>query len=143
MVNEATTGVLDLSRPMEDTMDLPEGQQIYRYWIELRDLRDGGVRELPLKGLKRIHLPTKKGAPQPPDEVVLQLEDDAEVIDARDIDDLAAQLRLKYPNGAFERFLRRERDREAERLKAEAMDGLIRLLAKAALDDLLHEQAVG
>lgn len=122
-------------------MELPDGQQIYRYWIELRDRRDGSARVLPLQAFKRIHLPTKKGAPKLPDEVELQAEDGATVIKAQDIDDLATQLRLKYPDGAFERFLRCERDREAEERRAEAMEGLIRLMAKAALDDLLREQA--
>lgn len=61
-------------------MELPDGQQFHRYWIELRDRRDGSVRVLPLHALKRIHLPTKKGAPQLPDEVVLRVEDGAEVM---------------------------------------------------------------
>src|SRR5688500_8072033 len=107
---------------MEDTMDLPEDQQIYRCWIELRDRRDGSVRNLPLQALRKIHLPAKKDAPRLPDEVVLQVKVGAEVIEARDIDDRAALLRLKYPDDAFERFLRRERDPDAEKRKAEAMD---------------------
>jgi hypothetical protein len=94
-----------------------------------------------LQALRRIHLPTKKNAPRPPDEVILQVNDGEEVIEARDIDDLAAQLRLKYPDEAFDRFLRRERDREAEERRSEAMDRLTEILAEAALDDLLHEQA--
>jgi hypothetical protein len=122
-------------------MDLTEDRQIYRYWVELRDLRDGSVRVLPLQAFKRIHLPTKKEAPHLPDEVELQVEDGTGVIKARDIDDLVAQLRLKYPDGAFERFLRRERDKEAEERKAEAMEGLIKILAKAVYDDLMREQA--
>lgn len=108
-------------------MDLPVNQQVYRYWIELRDRRDGSVRELPLKALKQIHLPAKKGAPRLPDEVVLQVSDGEEVLEAWDIDDLAAQLRLKYPDETCERSLRRERDREAEARKAEAMDSLVQL----------------
>ena len=44
-------------------MDLPEDQQIYRYWIERRDRRDGSIRDLPARSLKKIHLPVKKGAP--------------------------------------------------------------------------------
>jgi hypothetical protein len=119
-------------------MDLPEDQQIYRYWIELGDLRDGSVRILPLQAFKLIHVSTKKGASRLPDEVELEVEDGAEVLKARDIDDLAAQLRLRYPDGAFERSLRRERDREAEVRKAEAMDRLIGILAEAVMDDLLH-----
>jgi hypothetical protein len=93
-----------------DAMDLPEDQHIYRYWIELRDMRDGSVRVLPLQAFRRIHLPTKKGSPQLPNEDVLQIHDGAVAIEARDIDDLAARLRQKYPDVAFERFLRCERD---------------------------------
>ncbi len=122
-------------------MDLPESKRIYRYWVELRDRRDASVRELPLNALKRIHLPTKKGAPQLPDELVLQLQDGAEVIEARDIDDLAAQLRARYPDDSHERFLRHERDQEAEKRKAAALDGLVQMLARAVADDLLRPQA--
>jgi hypothetical protein len=122
-------------------MDLPESKRIYRYWVELRDRRDRSVRVLPLGAIQRIHLAGGKGEPQLPDEQVLQLQDGAEFIEANDIDDLAAQLRKRYPDETYERFLRRERDVEAERRKAEAVDGLIRLLAEAAVDDLLREQA--
>lgn len=121
-------------------MDLPEGQQIYRYWVELRERRKGFVRELPLQALKRIHLP-KKGAPQLPDELVLEVNDGADVVRAQDIDGLAAQLRLKYPDETHERLLHCERDRQAERRKADAMEALIGLLAKAALEDVLREEA--
>ena len=72
---------------------------------------------------------------------MLEVEDGAEVTEARDIDDLAAQLRMKYPDGAFERFLRSERDRDAEVREAEAMEGLIKLLAEAVLDELQCEEA--
>jgi len=44
--------------------------------------------------------------------VVLQVEDGAAVIEAPNIDDLSTQLRLKYPDEAYERFLRCERDRK-------------------------------
>ena len=88
--------------------------------------------------LKRIHLPTKKGAPRLPDELVLQLQDGAEIIEARDVDDLAAQLRARYPDDSHERFLRQERDQEAEKRKAAALDGLIEMLARAVAEDLLR-----
>ena len=54
-------------------MELPERKHIYRYWVELRDRRDGAVRELRLHALKRIHLPMKKCAPWLPDDLVLRL----------------------------------------------------------------------
>ena len=121
-------------------MSLPESQHIYRYWVELRDRRDGSVRILALGAMQRIHLTAKKKQARLPDEQVLQLQDESAVIEAKDIDDLAAQLRAKYPDDTYERFLRRERDVEAERRKAEAMEGLIQLLAEAVADDLLREQ---
>ena len=52
------------------------------------------------------------------------------------------QLRLRYPDEAFDRFLRSERDREAEERKAEAMERLIGTLAKAVLDDLSRGQSL-
>ena len=122
-------------------MDLPESQHVYRYWVEIRDLRDGSVRELPLQALKRIHLATKKGTARLPDEVVLQLQDDSTVLEAKDIDDLAAQLRVRYPDETYERFLRRNATIEAERRKADALNGLIELLARAAIEDVRREQA--
>ena len=122
-------------------MSLPESQHIYRYWVELRDRRDGSVRILPLSAIQRIHLTTKWNETRLPDEQVLQLQDESAVVEAKDIDDLAAQLRGKYPDDTYERFLRRERDVEGERRKAEAMDGLIEMLARAAIQDVLREQA--
>ena len=96
-------------------MDLPESKRIYRYWVEICDRRDGSVRALPLAAIQRIHLTAKKSEARLPDEQVLQLQDESAVIEAKDIDDLAAQLRAKYPDETYERFLRSERDREAER----------------------------
>lgn len=120
--------------------DLPESKRIYRYWVGLRDLRDGSTRDLPLSAVRRIHLPTKKGVQQEPDQQVLRLQDDSVVLEGSDIDDIAAQLRQRYPDETHERFLHRERDQEAERRTEEAMDGLMELLAKAMVDDLLREQ---
>jgi hypothetical protein len=122
-------------------MSLSESQRIYRYWVELRDRRDGSVRILALGAMQRIHLTAKKNETRLPDEQVLQLQDESAVIEAKGIDDLAAQLRERYPDDTYERFLRRERDVEAERRKAEAMDGLIEILARAAIQDALREQA--
>lgn len=57
-----------------------------------------------------------------------------------DIEDIAAQLRHRYPDETHERFLHRERDCKTKKRKAEALDGLIKILAKAAVDELLREQ---
>lgn len=122
-------------------MDLPESKRIYRYWVEICDRRDESVRVLPLGAMQRIHLTVKKNEARLPNERVLQLQDESAVIEAKDIDDLAAQLRAKYPDETYERFLRSERDHQAERREAAAMDDLIQLLAEAVADDLLREQA--
>ena len=119
-------------------MDLPESKRVYRYWVELRDRRDGSVRQLPLHALKRIHLATNKGAPRLPDELALQLQDGADVIEAQNLDEFAPQLRQRYPDGTHERYLRRERNRDAEVRKAAALDRLIEFLARAVVENLLR-----
>ena len=121
-------------------MDVPENVRCYRYWVELRDRRDRSVRMLPLGAVIRIHLTPGKGEAQMTDEHVLQLQDKSAIIEAKDLDDLSAQLRARYPDETYERFLRRERDREAEQRKAEAVDGLIRLLVAAAVEDVMRQQ---
>lgn len=120
--------------------DIERGECVYRYWVELRDRRDGSGRDLPLHGVIVIRLPTKKGETRLPDEHVLRLQDHSAVIEAKSIDDLAAQLRQKYPDESYERVLHRERDVDAERRKAEALDGLIELLANAVADEVLCEE---
>ena len=77
--------------------DLPEEKRIYRYWVELPDLRDGSGRDLALAVITWTHIRRKKGEPQRPIEQVLRLQDYSAVIEATDIDDLAAQLRERYP----------------------------------------------
>jgi hypothetical protein len=121
--------------------DRPESERLYRYWVELRDLSDGSARILPLHAMKIVYLGGKKGSPPKPDEQVLRLEDDTAVIEAKDIDELAARLRRKYPDGTHERVLRCERDYAAEQRKADALRSLIQLLAEAAVEELLREQA--
>lgn len=108
--------------------------------VELRDLRDRPTRDLPLTAVKRIHLARKKGDRQEPDQQLLRLQDNSVVFAGRDIEDIAAQLRHRYPDEAHERFLRRERDCKAEQHKVEAMNALIEILVRAAIDELLHEQ---
>lgn len=126
--------------PKKRKRDLPESKRIYRYWVELRDLRDGSTRDLPLSAVRRVHLSRKKGDRQEPDQQLLRLQDNLAVLEGRDIEDIAAQLRQRYPDETHERFLHRERDHEAERRKEEALNGLIQLLAKAAVDEVLREQ---
>jgi hypothetical protein len=91
----------------------PESQRICRYWVEIRDLRDGSVRTLPLQAMKIVHLGGERGDPPPHDEQVLRLQDDSTVIEAKDLDELAAHLRQRYPDETHERRLHCERDLEA------------------------------
>lgn len=126
--------------PMKRKKDLPERKRIYRHWVELRDLRDGSTRDLPLRAVTRIHLPRRKGDRQEPDQQVLRLQDNSVVLEGRDIEDIAVQLRQQYPDETHERFLHRARDCKAEQRKAEAMNALIEILAKATVDELLREQ---
>jgi len=65
------------------------------------------------------------------------------VLEGGDAEDIAVQLRRKYHDESHKRFLCRERDYEAERRKAAAMETLIEILAKAAVDELLREQERG
>jgi len=62
-------------------------------------------------------------------------------MEGKDLDNIAAQLRQKYPDETHERFLRKVRDYEAERRKAAAMNDLIELLAQATVDTWMREQA--
>ena len=121
--------------------DLPKDGRIYRYWVELRDLRDGSGRDLPLAVITCIHIPRKNGEPQRPNKQVLRLQDDSTVIEARNIDDLATQLRERYPDETYHRYLRRERDYAAEQRWEEALQALAEIMVRAAIDDLMRKEA--
>lgn len=119
-------------------MDAQESEQVFRYWVEIRDRRDGSVRTLPLSAFVRVHLVDGKAAERRPDEQVLQVEDELGVIEASDLDGLAAQLRARYPDDTYDRCLRRERDPVAERNRAEARSALIELVARAVHDSVVN-----
>ena len=104
--------------------ELPESRRIFRHWVEIRDLRSGSVRQLQLKTMAKIHIPRKKNEPQRPREEFLALQDGAEELEAKNLDDLVGQLRHRYPDGAYERTLHWERDRQRE----EAMNRLAEIL---------------
>lgn len=115
---------------------------IFRYWVEVRDLATGSVRKLPLTAVKVICIKAgKKNEPLPPNRELLQLKDGEETWEAETFDELRARLRDKYPDAAFERTLHYVRDKEAEERRERALDGLIRILAKAAVDDWIAEQS--
>lgn len=124
---------------MKKKDDTPIERQIFRYWVELRDLRDDTVRELPVTFVQRILLTSsskakrKKDAQESPPEIRVQVQDAGRTWDASDREDLARQLRAHYPDGVFERTLKCERDRAAEEKYWSAMKELIRILARAAM----------
>jgi hypothetical protein len=120
----------------------PFFKEVFRYWVELRDLRSDVTRSLPLTAIAVIHIPRKKSEPQKPDEEVLQLHDDAVIIEAKNLDDLAAQLKAKYPDELYERTLHRERDHDAERRRADALSGLMDILVKSVVDEVLRDAQV-
>jgi hypothetical protein len=74
--------------------------------------------------MAKIHIPRKKNEAQRPRQEFLALQDGAEKLEAKNLDDLAGQLRHRYPDGAYERTLHRERDRQRE----EAMNRLAEIL---------------
>jgi hypothetical protein len=118
--------------------ELPDREQIFRYWVEVRDLTNGSVLSLPLSAVARIHIPRKKNEAQKPREEILRLQDGSAILEAISLDDLAAQLRQRYPDSGYERTLHRERDRDAEERRADAMNQLIRILAEAVVRDTLN-----
>jgi hypothetical protein len=82
--------------------ELPDAEQIFRYWVEVRDLTNGSVSNLPLSAFARIHIPRKKNEAQKPREEILRLQDGSTILEAISLDDLAAQLRQKYPDSGYD-----------------------------------------
>src|SRR5687767_901045 len=74
--------------PKKRKKDLPQSMRIYRYCVELRYLRDGSTRDLPLRAVRKIHLQKRKGDRQEPDRQLLRLQDDSVLLKGRDIDDM-------------------------------------------------------
>lgn len=118
---------------------LPENRRIFRYWVEVREVTDGSVRNLPLTAIAKIHIPRRKKEAQRPTEEILQLKDGSATLEAKSLDDLAAQLRDRYPDGAYERTLHQERDCEAEVRRAEALHQLAKIVAEAVVRDILEK----
>ena len=117
-------------------------KQIFRYWVEVRDPASGSVRKLPLTAVRLVCLKRgKKNEPPLPDKELLRLQDDEETWEADTFDELRIRLRDKYPDAAFERTLHYVRDHEAEQRRERALDGLISILAKRIVDDLIAEES--
>ena len=117
--------------------------EIFRYWVEIRDLREDSIRNLPLKAFTRIHLPTRKGEVQEPNEHILSVEDGLTTYEANCLEQLARQLREAYPDGSFERTLKCERDTAAEERHSDAINELARIVATAAVRQFLRDADVG
>lgn len=115
--------------------ELPENERVLRYWVEIRELRTGLVRTLPLSAVAKIPLTR----PPRPREDVLQLQDGTTTREAKSLEDLAAHLRQRYPDPEYERTLRSERDHKAEQRRAEAMNRLTELLAELAVQEALQQ----
>jgi hypothetical protein len=120
--------------------ELPESNRIFRYWVEVRELKSGSLRKLSLHAVANIPLIKDAKEAQRLREEILQLKDGSATLEAKSLDDLAAQLRQRYPDEAYQRTLHRERDREAEERRAEAMNGLIRILAEEAVNRVIAEE---
>ena len=117
-------------------------KRILRYWVEVRDLASGTVRKLPLTAVRLVCLKRgKENEPPLPDREVLRLQDDEETWEASDLDELRTRLRDKYPDATFARTLHTVRDHEAEERRERALNGLISILAKSAVDDLIAEES--
>lgn len=133
---------------MKKKGDTPIERQVFRYWVELRDLRDDTVRELPVTFVQRILLTErrkskskdKNDAQEPPPEIRVRVQDAGRTWDSSDREDLARQLRERYPDGVFERALKCERDLAAEEKHWSATKELIRILARAAMRRAVAEK---
>lgn len=88
--------------------------------------------------MRSIHLPTKKNETQRSDEQLLRLQDGSEVLETQSFDELIVQLRERHPDEGYERFLRRERDQQAEQQHKSAMNRLARIIAKAVVNTFLN-----
>ncbi|MGH8251226.1 MAG: hypothetical protein ACREVI_11135 [Steroidobacteraceae bacterium] len=117
--------------------DLPESLQMFRYFVDLRNLRDGSTLTLRLRTMVKFYLPAKKSKAPRPREEFLQVEDGAVTLETKTFNELVTQLRNKYPDGEYVRTLRRERDHEAER----AMDDLMGIIARSALEKYMRDQS--
>ena len=68
-------------------------------------------------------------------EDVLQLQDGTTKLEAPNLQELAVQLRMRYPDGLYERTLHNERDRDAEQRRARAFNSLIDMLVEQVVRD--------
>jgi hypothetical protein len=89
----------------------------------------------------KVHIPRSKKETQKPTEEILRLKDGLATIEAKSLNDLAAQLRDRYPDGAYERTLHQQRDFQAEERRSEAINGLIQLIVESFIQSLSTDDA--
>jgi hypothetical protein len=117
-------------------------KKILRYWIEVRDFKSGSVRKLPLTAVRLVCLKRgKKNEPGLPDRELLRLQDGEETWEASDLDELRSVLSDKYPDAAYLRTLHTVRDHEAEERHESALNELISILAKSAVNEFVAEES--
>lgn len=122
-----------------DGAQRPESLQRFRYWIEIKDVATGEVRQLPLSMRIRVKLPTRESPFEEPRRETLVATDGESTLEAPTFDELRVVLREKYPDETYERTIHCERDRVAE----QALDDFCRAFARAAVDELLREAEAG
>jgi hypothetical protein len=124
---------------MRRTKKTSEDKQIFRYWIEIRELASGSVRKLPLTAVLKVCLARrKKNEPPVPNDELLHLQDGNETLQGASFDELRTRLRQEYPDAAYERTLHYERDREAEERRERALSGLIELIVEQMVKEHLE-----
>jgi hypothetical protein len=124
-----------------DNLGRAIAEQSFRYWVEIRDLANGSVRNLPLLAVARVHIPRGKREAQKPTEEALQLKDGPATLEASNLEDLAAQLRARYPDCAYARALHQERDLDAVERRSKAINGLINLIVESFVRSLSIDDA--
>jgi hypothetical protein len=111
--------------------------------VEILEVKTGSVRALPLVGMVRVSLARLKNEAERPREEYLLLKDDSAPLEAKNLNDLVVKLRERCSDGEYERTLHWELDHQAEQRRAQAMQGLIKILAEAAVREVIqaHEES--
>jgi hypothetical protein len=98
--------------------------------VEVLELKNGSVRNLPLSAVWKIHNPRRKNEAQRPREDVLQMKDGSTTLEAKSLDDPASQLRQRYPEGLRTHLAQGARA-PGRAATADAMNNLIEILVDA------------
>lgn len=146
---------------MRDADELPENRRVYRCEVEVTELSSGSSHRVPLsfhtvialvpaarrpraaRTARAVRPPSEQPLqvpPVPPPKELMRFVDEGFVLEASSWEEFRVRLRDRYPDNRFERRLHVQRDREAEVRREEATNALIRILAEAAVQELLKEQ---